>query len=361
MASAQPWIFTQLGGDKLELQLTGWQAPFGRARQGTIVNAGLSIRHQKTYYASPLTPPTVHLFGEEPKPFEIHGRWMDFAIGITDGAKTFAKRWKDFVSDQQVVRAKWGNILSYQLVITDIDLDFESERDIAWALKGEVIVDEAATVAPTVQAVKTPSSIADQMLVQFTAANPKPPLAGTNILALLPEISDAIDTVVSTINAPFALVYNIATSISDFETALSTDLVKLGSGLQEVKTGLFAIRDTTDMMVSSMIALNQETLDLPNGIFTSTDQEQAIAAKIASDNAVRNFMALLSEMQNQIDRATRGTTDTTVQAQDGDTWESIATRMLGGPQGARSIKDMNGVRYGTKPVPGRVYHIPQSA
>ena len=63
MAAGLPWTFTQIDGTRAPMTLDGWQAPFGRARSSSLVNGGLSMRHQVTYYAGSNVPPTVHSFG----------------------------------------------------------------------------------------------------------------------------------------------------------------------------------------------------------------------------------------------------------------------------------------------------------
>ena len=137
------WSFTQLGPPGDSMVLTGWSAPFGRPRNGTLVNAGTAIRTAATYYSGNI-PPTVPAFGRARPPWELSGRFMDQAtsVGYTQALQ---KQWNDFVEAQQIVRAQWGEILSYQIFIDKMDLNYESEHEIAWAMKGTVILDEAST------------------------------------------------------------------------------------------------------------------------------------------------------------------------------------------------------------------------
>lgn len=361
MSIPKTWTFDQLGGDQKQLVLNGWQAPFGRPRLGAIVDAGVSIRRVLVSYPGNVQP-TVHSFGRLGEPWELSGRWMDAAIGLKDGAKALVRTWKDFVEDEQEVRAKWGDILSYVIFIHKMELKFESEAHVAWKLSADVLIDEQGTVTLEDKPVKAPFDVAGDMRKQLAIANPYSAPAFTNILALLPGIADEIDTIVSAINSPFAAVYNVCSQLSDFTTALSSDLVKIGSGLQTVQTGLYALQDSTDYLVSSAALANAElvasTGDPSHVLFSGPDIIALTVAKATADAATTNFLALISDMQNLIDATTRGSVGSAHAAQQGDTWESIATLTGGGPDGARAIRAMNGVRFGAQPIPGTVYQIP---
>src|ERR1019366_9267982 len=161
---------------------------------------------------------------------------------------------------------------------------------------------------------------------------------------------------IPTINTPFAIVFDVCASLSDFETALSSDLVKIGSGLQEVKTGVLGMRDATDLLCASAAEPNAT-----QGLFSSPDQIALMRDKATADAATSNLLLLISDMLTQIDAATRGTVGQAHIAQDGDSFESIALAKLGSASGARAIRAMNGVRYGQKPMPGVKYSIPRSA
>ena len=355
----QIWRFTQLGGDGTVLTLGGWQAPFGRPRAGSLVNAGVSIRQTTTYYPGSVEP-TTHSFGTMPEPWELHGRWMDQAIGRVGGAQAMRRKWFDFVAAQQMVRAAWGDILSYRIFIEKIDLHFESQAEVAWALKAIVHADESSPTAPTTPNVRTPLDIASA-LQSYWAKTSAPYLAPAfgNVLSLLPEISDAIDDLITATNTPFGQVYQVASALTDFETALSSDLGKIGAGLQTMKTGVINLRYATDNLVAQATALTQGAPSTPYGMFSGADMLALTATKASADANAANLLALIASMQAQIDATTRGTQASAVQAGMTDSWESIAIRTLGGADGARAIRDMNGIRFGARPVPGKTYTIPQ--
>ena len=363
-ANSKHWEFRQLGGKQKVLKLTGWTAPFGRPRQGALVNAGVALRQQTVYYPGNVEP-TVHIFGIEPKGWELKGRFMDRTIGTENAARDLRRSWYDFVVDGQVVRAQWGDVLSYRIVITEMDLNFESEAEIAWTLRATVLSDESQTKAANVLPVKAPLDYAVQMQVwmlalqAFAKLPPTPSLSLSSVLALLPEIADALDEAIGVINAPFAAVFDVCSALNDFQTALSSDLGKLTAGIHAMKTGILDLRDGTDLFAARAAQLNRDTASLPDGILGGGDVTVVAAAKAAADLATANLLGLIADMQNEIDKAQRGQFKTAHSAQSGDTFESIAKRTMGGSDSASAIRNMNGIRYGQKPVPGRQYTIPK--
>lgn len=361
--SAKSWTFSQLGGPQTTLTLNGWQAPFGRPRQGTIVNAGVSIRRTVTYYpdadGGPVAP-TIHVFGTEPKSVELHGRWMDRAIGVANGARQMRESWRDFILGKQQVRAKWGDILSFIVFIHDLDLNFEAESHIAWKMTMDVILDEQAPARARDVPVKTPIDFANELgalLAQWI--KPDAPKPFFTLRGFLGQVSDTIDSIVQLINSPFQVVFDIASTISDFESALSSDLVTMTSGLQLLKTSVLNLRDMTELAMADMLLLNERTVDLPVGVFSAPDVVAARATKIEQDRDFANVLALIADMQAEIARAQRGRALTAHQAQDGDTWESISTLKYGSPSGANTIRGANAVRYGQRAQAGKVYIVPK--
>src|SRR6185312_8039217 len=290
------WSFSQIGGTRAPLTLYGWQAPFGRPRRGTVVNMGLTVRKQVTYYPGKNTPPTVHAFATEGKPFELHGRWMDQAIGALGGAQKMVRDWKDFIADQVEVRAKWGDILSYRIFVHDFDAELESDAELSWKLQAIVLVDEAAPVVQFDVASKAPSDYASQADTLFDHAK-APFTSHGNLLAVLPEISDLFDAIVSVINAPFAAVFDTCASLSDFETALSSDLSRITSGLHTVRTGILELRDASSLFVARTQELPQQE-SVTGSIFSAPDILSLTADKATADVATANLLALIADMQN---------------------------------------------------------------
>jgi hypothetical protein len=376
---AKPWTFSQASQKRPDMTLSGSAAPFGRPRQGALVNAGVTIRRSITRYPDGNTGPsmpTVHAFGVEPKSFEIHGRWMDRSLGAPGLVRQMQRQWVDFISDKDLVSARWGDILSYVIFIHDIDLHFESEFEIVWSLKADVLRDDQASVPDVPAPTKTPADYAKNLsdkVAPFVNNNLVPP----NLRSFLGTLSDQIDLVVASIQAPFAAVYSTATAIGDFETALSSDLVKMASGLQTVKSGVLALRDMSEFALAQLEVASQQNADLvlaaaqavgygptvqtfANGLLSGPDQINLAAQKAQQDLDAENLLLLIADMQNDIRSAQRGDTASAYAAQTGDTWESIATRAYGGPGSARSIRSMNGIRYGERPQPGKIYQLPRT-
>ncbi len=356
MAQPPGWVFAQLGGPKKTKVLNGWQAPFGRRRHAPLLNAGITVREQTTYLPGDVEP-IVHEFGNQLKDWELHGRFMDSALAEENGALRLKREWHDFVADKQVVRATWGQFLSYRIFIKDLDLEIEAATDIAWKMSCVVYADEAAVVTPANLTTVTPLDLASQMRDQLaTATAPYTSGSLTDVLKVLPEVADLIDTLIGQLNAPAALVFDVASSLSDFESALTADLGKLKAGVSAIETSIIDLRDATTVLVESA---RQFDIQDPVGVLSGPDAITLTATKIDTDIATENLLALLADMRNEIDKAARSAPQTAVQAQTGDTWERLAKRKLGGIGSARQIRGMNGGRYGEQPVAGRKYTIPR--
>ena len=360
------WTFQQLSDPKTTLTLPGWQAPFGRPRNGAIFNAGLKINKQRTNYPGVNVPPTIHKFGTELKPIEMHGRWMDRAMAQVWGAQKMVKDWKTFVSDQCVVRMTWGSIFSYQIFIDDMDFEIEGPGDVAWKLKAECLVDDQGEFTATPLPAQPPFDIASRMQFLMQMMQNKMSLFSSpsyaSLLGMLNQISDQLDSIKAQINAPFARIYNTCSALTSFETAVSSDLTSMLAGISSMRTGVLALRDTTDFTFSSAAELNTPNAlavqGLNAGIFTGADMMQFATDKQDSDTAASAMLRELSLLQTQIEKARRGHPQKAHAAQDGDTWENIAERTMGSADGARKIRAMNGIQYGQRPVAGRQYIIP---
>jgi hypothetical protein len=391
MAAPQLWTFTQLGGPKTVLSLGGWSAPFGRPRKGEIVDGGLTIRNQRTDYAGTNLVPTIHTFGTMGKPFQLHGRWMDATIPATNGAQALAQQWKTFASAQVPVRAAWGNILGFQIFVHDLSLKYESQADVVWTLDAHVLVDEQAPVVATPVALPTPIDVATQMSAEVDDVYPFFSPAYAPMLGMLPGVagglsasfaigfsassslstaaslsasSSASYTGASGDVAPFDAVVSTCASNTDFDTMDSAELGSLSANLTTVQTSLLGIRANTDYAITQIAQLNvpdpSAASALSGSVLTADVVSDFATDKAASDASIANMLALIASMQQAIARVSRGQVAQGYQGQMGDTWESVGLRLMGSADGGRAIRDMNGIQYGTAPVPGRRYTIPQS-
>jgi hypothetical protein len=324
----------------------------------------VSQRYSRTNYSGVNVPPTIHSFGTVLKPIEMHGRWMDRQIPLQGGATQYRKTWKQFVSDGSVVRMTWGSYLSYQIFIHDIELKIEGIGDVAWQIKAECLLDEQGPVPPQrLPATQTPFDIATQMNTLFPAIVPFTVQSNGSLLGMLNSISDALSSLVSAINAPFQDIYNTCSALTSFESAVSSDLTGLLSGISAVQTGVLALRAETDYALSAAQFLNTpDALAVSEissgGIFTGADVVSFATAKAQSDAAMAQFLYLLSQMEIQVNAVRRGTAISAYVAQAGDTWESAAERLMGSADGARQLRAMNGIAYGLLPQPGVSYSVP---
>jgi hypothetical protein len=367
------WTFTRLNPVQTDtapvtLTLGGWAAPFGRPRNGSIFDAGVENRYQRTDYPGRNLPPTIHNFGTKKMPIEMHGRWMDKTIPMAGGAQIYSRNWQDFVTAGSVVRMTWGQALSYQIYITKINLEVESYQEIVWKLHAEVLVDEQAPIWSSSETTSAPFDIASRMQFLMEIAGNQHKLAApfqsfTSLMGMLNGISDSLAILQSEINAPFAAIYNTCSALTSFETAISSDLTGLLSGVVAMQTGILNLRTETDFLLSSAQFLNSPDEVALNGvaggILTGADVAELVIQKQQNDAVMANMLALLGQMEAQINMNLRGTPKTAYTAQMGDTWESIGERVLGSADAGRAIKDMNGIRYGVVPVPGTQYSIPK--
>lgn len=382
MPSPKTWTFTQLqpkpgrsATSVKTLSLQGWNAPFGRPRKGTIINAGVEMRHQVTYYAGDDVPPTVHNFGPKAKPFKIHGRWMDASFAAQGGADAFRKQWDAFIRDGVMVRAQWGNLLSYQVFLHDFDAEYESEAQIVWALEGITVLDEATPTVKTPDTGQSPVDIIARIssaLDLIPIANPQISSPGFgSILDMLPELSDDLESIVRNIQSPFATLYDVTSALSDFETATSSDLKKVLSSVQLLRTSILSLRSTTDWVMSRAALMNTPGADFVSAaandptslgsFFNAPDMTTMGAEKCQNDAASETLLALLADLDNECHKRLRGTVSKAYQAKDSETWESISLSLTGSADNAQAIRQMNGVTHGSKPMPGKIYSIPGGA
>lgn len=360
------WTFTQLSGPSPKtLTLGGWSAPFGRPRHEAIFNGGIQVRKQRTDYPGRNLAPTIHTFGTTLKPIDMHGRWMDRQIPQVGGALQYYQNWKSFVADQLVVRMSWGGIISYQIFIDDIDMQFESPQEIVWKLVAECLVDEQQPIPATVDTTTTPFDTANQMLqlMQNLGVPYQLPEFGS-LLGMLNEISDQLAILKGQLDAPFAAIYNTCSALTSFESAVTSDLTSMLSGIGAMQTGLLGLRDETDYMTSSAAELNSPNAvalnDINGGLFTSPDVISLVTFKQQNDAAVNGMLMLLQQLESQINQTRRaGTPNSAYVAQAGDTWEIAGDRVLGSADAGRRIRDMNGIKYGQLPQTGVTYSVPK--
>ena len=82
------------------------------------------------------------------------------------------------------------------------------------------------------------------------------------------------------------------------------------------------------------------------GLFANVDVETTSA------------LAAAQSTDRQAEIAQRGQAATRITAKAGDTWESLSIRAYSSPDKADTLRQANGVRYATPPVPGTSYVVP---
>lgn len=367
VSGQQSWTFKQEGPNPKTLQLTGWSMPFGRPRQGPIVDRGIQIRRSITYIAGKGVEPIINSMGSSPPPWVLHGRWMDQGGGFAGYCQQTIRNWNDFISDERPVIASWASVLGYRVFIHQLKAEMESQAECAWTLYADALSD--LSVAPSIgpDVVNAPFDLAAQMRAAMPKATLQKPGGGfldtlSGALAMLPEIATQLALLVSAINTPFLIVYSTASQMADFVTSVSTDLSRLAGGISAVQAGLLEFQAATDLLCARMASLQTQYSTQPvlgaQPLFSAGDVVNMTAAKIDADIASQAILAVMADMQAQIDTIVRGNPTTIVTAQTGDTWESIAARTLGSVDAAQTIRDLNNVLGGAKPVPGRKYQVP---
>lgn len=341
------WRFTQLGGSRRTITLAGRSAPHGRPRKGPVVSDGIKLRRQRVYYPDGgARPPTTHIFGIEWKDWELQGRFSDEFLG-KGTTSALIEQWQAFVADGQDVEISWGDVVNARGIIDSFEPGRESEFESTYKIV--ILIDERAIFGGFVQSNQipaAPSALAADLQGELdsVAKIPSLPNAGD----LLPSFLDALDDLVSSANSISASMINIAGEIDSFAEGTLDQLERLRAGIAQMRTAVNKIRGTMESTANDAALLSQ-----------GADAEvQWLSARTGADVSTMRMLAILDEMDREAEIARRGTVLAVYEAKLGDTFESIASKFYGGPDGAAAIRDANGVRYGELPTPGRSYSVP---
>jgi hypothetical protein len=343
MPGGQKWTFRQLGGLRKTIELSGYAAPFGRPRKEPIVDDGVGLRLAVTRYAGNDVP-TYHDFGLTYDDWELHGRWMDSAGGA-GFARAMVQNWKSFIADAQPVGISWGNVRVVTGLVEKIVPSWESEADVAWKLTIKISGDQKIGARPPIPSPRAAQSYTNRLL-----------LAMTDLLGTLPDtpptlklsLIEQLDSLISLINAPGAILVSVANSVSSFETATVAEMRRFKAGLAQYKTALTSLRTTYESMQTDLALAFQETDDeirlmQTQAIFGKTMaealREAAAADKAASDVERSKVKAFYSAKQ-------------------GDTWEQVAVSVYGSTARIADILKTNGLDGGSQPVAGTDYVLP---
>ena len=342
-AYSNDWTFIQLGGAKKELRLSGWNAPHGRARVKPILTPALKLRSVKYFYDGN-DEPTVHIFGTSQEPFALEGRFMD-----KDGGQGFAVKMhqyvQDFVADKQVVKVLWRNLVAYTGVIEQYTPSIEAPEAIAWKIEFSVISNMFSAVSGKSQPEKvSPKEQADQLQKLIDEAWKQAPMIPPTMKV---SIFDALSNMISGINKAISSVNRAIDKINSYEQALVGDLRRLRASLGQLKTAVINAKQGFEDLKAD-VAL-QAGYAKDDASFWQ-NQTQTVASNTA-------ILKLIAEMDRAAMRAEKGIVKTLYTAKLGDSWESIATSMMGSSSKASVLQQAN--KADSVPIPGHLYVIPK--
>jgi hypothetical protein len=343
MAGGQKWTFRQLRGPKKVLELTGYAAPFGRPRKEPIVDDELALRLSVRRYAGNDTP-TYHVFGLSMGPWELHGRWMDSAGGA-GFAKAQVANVKSFIADAQPVSISWGSTRTVSGLVEKLVPSWESETDVAWKLTIQIASDLTLGTRPPIPNPRAAESYTNRLLEAMSDILNQLP---KNPPSLKLSLIDSIDSFVTLINAPGAILLSVANQISTLETSTIAEIRRFRAGLHQYVQAITSLRASYESLKSDSALAFQEVDDeirlmQTQAIFGKTMaemlQEAARADKAASDVERAKIKAFYSAKQ-------------------GDTWEQVAVSVYGSTSRIGDILKANGVDAGSQPVAGSTYSLP---
>lgn len=337
------WIFVQQGGERKALQLSGWSAPFGRPRHGTIVSDGIEVRHATTYY--PGNPvPTRHLFGTKLNDFELTGRFMDVAGGA-GYAQAKTEEVKQFVADQQEVTIRWSDVIQVTGFIEKFVPKREGPGDVAWTMTVLIDKDDKADrLAATPLAQQGP-----QYLVR--RIEPRVDAISTDITKdnrLRGDILDLFDNAISAVTTAFSYLADVSQQIDSFSRSALGTINRFRAAIHQFKTVGLQMRTTIERV------LPDDALSTRRA--TEEQQWADTRAKFSANLAL--ILADLADMDRQARLAQHGRIRAIITAKLGDTWESLAIRVYGSADRAGDLRDANGVASGEHPEPGTDYIAP---
>lgn len=348
MATAS-WGFQQIDGPSSQrktLVLQGWNAPFGRPRQGPVIKELIRSRIQTTRYPG-TSSQSRHAFGINWEPTEMHGRWMTKStLGITgEEANDVADAWTDFVKDERTCRIAWGDIVSYVGYIEELELGRESEHEIAWRMKIQIDQRDAA-ISATILPPNVP--VKDALDKTFESIAKLQEIKAPVLPNLSPDFLESLDDLAGQLNKPAAELAKLSAQFGDIEKAAFSTIEHFRGAITGVRFALVNVRDTI---------LSEE---IDHAILVRTAKADLEWSKYV--NSVDNLTSFMLDDLNKMDRkaelAEKQDATKFVLARDGDSWEDLSTRSTGGPDRANEIRQLNGIRYGTRPEAGELYVVP---
>lgn len=343
MGQGVPWTFEQLEGARRKIELSGWNAPHGRPRQGAVVRPAVAVRASRTRYpGGDGSAVTRHVFGPDFPDLEIKGR---FRRGQVQNLMT---NMSAFVAEAQPVRVSWGSLVVCEGFIKEFAPGIEGATalgayEVEWSMTIEV-------------------DVYPHLLKRKPVGKPKKPADYTNAIksALLQaQAGLASVTFNGNILDALALAFDTVTGFID-------DLASVTDGLQELKNGTLSqlnrIRGAAANVIRAGRALREFIESIPVEATQIADRFNELDAMTQTPSTTYQLQQMLKETRDAdgaAQRAIVGRTRTTYVAKPGDTWESISAKFYGGPGRAGDIRDANLIGPGEQPKAGQVYLIPE--
>lgn len=350
-----PWTFQQLGGDRKKFTLSDADAPHGRARQKPVVRDGLSVRKSRTLYPGN-DRPTTHLFGHKSTDWELEGRFMD-----STGGRGYASKMVDFikvfVKDAQPVRITWGDLVCVDALIDDFDPGRESAGNVQWKMKisidDDLMLSSGKASAPQQEQIKDLSKEIETALADALGGERK----GESLTSFPPSLdlglSDTLESLVSAVNTPAAMMLDVANAIQSVETSTIGNLNRLRAGVHQTKTAMLNLQATYEHASANLTPGASPAVTSSR----AEDKQRWGGQQASVAQAITRTMAEMRKLDRALAIAIRGKIKTLYTARDGDTWERIATSQLGAATRAPEIQRANGEL--GKPRAGVRYVIPR--
>lgn len=352
----QKWSFTQIEGvgERKTLTLEGYNAPFGRPRQGAVVKETVKVRLQTKYIPGLNDAPQRTSFGAGWEPTELHGRWMTKNLRATAlSANEVADQWVLFVRDQRTIRMAWGSIVSYVGFIEELELSREGEHEVAWKMKIQVDKRDDIGKVKKFQAATPISEDTTKLLGLITNVTVIPPKIRPNLDL---DFLDELDNLAALANEPSALLNKLAGRFDDLERGTFSTLQHFRGAIQGCRTALLTFHEVIeDAHLDGILATGSPN---PLALRTADGEVDWSAFETSEMIDFTDAMALLSQLDRKVELAGAAEVSKLITAVLGDTWESLATRAYNDPAKAGDIRTANGATYGAQPVPSEIYFVP---
>lgn len=339
------WVLTQQGGERKSLTLDGYAAPFGRPRQQAVAKEVIKVTIQSTRYPASSGPPTRHAFGYGWEPMQLNGRWMTRWLPAGQTANGLADSWSEFVKDTQPITLAWGNIVSYSGVIEELELGREGEHDIAW--KMTVLIDRRTDVGASVrtQQTTTPTSSTDA-LKAFVAASGQ--LAAPALPDMAPDFFEALDNAAGDLKRLTGQLSDLADTFSNIEK----------QSFSTVQSFLGVIANVQAAIATMRVLVPTADIDAVLTIRRAESEVAWYAFQLDFDNESLDALSTLSDLKRSVELQAPTNNQKFIVAQEGDSWERLATRAGIGVDKAGTLREANGIRAGERPQVGTQYLVP---